>query len=142
MSEENVVATPETPSEAAGVEQTIGKIHDSISEFISTADVQRVYGAPIKEGDVTIIPTAEVLAGLGFGYGSGFGPGQKTERSGGGGGGGGGRTFSRPVAVIIVTPEEVKVSPVVDVTKIALAGLTTFGFMLGMLRQMTRRRRH
>ncbi|MCL4561015.1 MAG: hypothetical protein M1281_10410, partial [Chloroflexi bacterium] len=64
------------------------------------------------------------------------------ERGGaGGGGGGGGRTFSRPVAVIVITPEDVIVSPVVDITKIALAALTTFGFMLGVLRGMGRRPR-
>ena len=54
--------------------------------------------------------------------------------------GGGGRTFSRPVAVVIVGPEGVRVEPVMDVTKVALAALTAFGFMFSMLGRMRRGR--
>ncbi len=42
-----------------------------------------------------------------------------------GGGGGGGSTMARPVAVISVNPHGVKVTPVVDVTKIWLAFFST-----------------
>src|SRR3989304_3171795 len=56
---------------------------------------------------------------------SNSGPGVEIEGSGvGGGGGGGGRVFARPVAVIISGPDGVKVEPVVDATKIALAFFT------------------
>jgi uncharacterized spore protein YtfJ len=58
---------------------------------------------------------------------------------GGGGGGGGGRVFSRPVAVVVASPEGVRVEPVLDVTKIALAALTAGGFMLATLARMSRR---
>jgi hypothetical protein len=50
--------------------------------------------------------------------------------------------FSRPVAVIIASPEGVRVEPVVDVTKIALAALTAAGFMVGMLLRMNRPRKN
>jgi hypothetical protein len=40
--------------------------------------------------------------------------------------------------VVINSPEGVRVEPVVDVTKIALAALTAAGFMIGMLFKMTR----
>jgi len=56
----------------------------------------------------------------------------------GGGGGGGGRVFARPVAVIISGPEGVRVEPVVDATKIALAFFTALGFMVGMAARMRR----
>jgi uncharacterized spore protein YtfJ len=106
----------------------------------SPADVQVVYGEPIQHGDTLIVPTAEVLAGLGFGLG--YGSGKSNEEEGenigsGGGGGGGGRVLSRPVAVVIASPEGVRIEPVVDVTKIGLAALTAAGFMFGMLLRMT-----
>jgi uncharacterized spore protein YtfJ len=57
----------------------------------------------------------------------------------GSGGGGGGRILSRPVAVVIASPEGIRVEPVLDITKIALAGLTAMGFMVGMMFRMSRR---
>jgi hypothetical protein len=57
------------------------------------------------------------------------------------GGGGGGRTLARPVAIIIMDAEGVRVEPVVDPTKIALAALTTAGFMTATLFGFFRPRR-
>jgi hypothetical protein len=45
------------------------------------------------------------------------------------------------VAVVIASPEGVRVEPVVDPTKIALAALTAAGFMLGMFFRMSNPRR-
>jgi uncharacterized spore protein YtfJ len=59
----------------------------------------------------------------------------------GSGGGGGGYTFSRPVALVIASADGVRVEPVLDVTKIALAALTTAGFMLGMMARMVKQPR-
>jgi uncharacterized spore protein YtfJ len=120
-------------------------VQDTMEEFLAAADVRAVYGEPIQHDDTTIIPTAEVLSGLFFGIGSGGGTGTD-ENSGkpmggsGSGGGGGGRVLSRPVAVVIASPEGVRVEPVIDITKIALAGLTALGFMVGMMFRMSSRR--
>ena len=119
---------------------------DTMEKFLSAASVNAVYGEPIRSGESLIIPTAEVLSGMGFGLGAGVGnnadkneEGKPVQNSGGGGGGGGGgRVLSRPVAVIIASPEGVRVEPVVDVTKVALAALTAGGFILGMLLRMLR----
>ena len=101
--------------------------------FLSAANVDTVYGAPIEKGDTLVVPAAEVVSAMGFGVGSGYGSGPEDEGQGGGsGGGGGGRVFSRPVAVVIASPEGVRVEPVVDITKVALAALTTAAFMMGM----------
>jgi uncharacterized spore protein YtfJ len=121
-------------------------VKDTMDHFLSAANVKAVYGEPIKSGNNLIIPAAEVLSGLGFGMGAGVGDnatkdeeGKPMKNSGGGGGGGGGgRVLSRPVAVIIASPEGVRVEPVVDVTKVALAALTAGGFILGMLLRMLR----
>ncbi len=136
----NPEAEPTISDDITSPAQAIDAVQNTLTQFLDTANVNRVYGAPIRRGDVTIIPTAEVLVGLGFGVGSGSGtsPEQEGDGSGvsggsGGGGGGGGRTLSRPAAVIIISPDGVRVEPVVDTTKVALAAITAGGFMLATL---------
>ncbi len=124
--------------------KSMDMVKDTMDKFLAAASVEAVYGEAIHSGDNLIIPTAEVLSGMGFGMGVGVGNnavkdehGTPTQNSaGGGGGGGGGRILSRPVAVVIASPDSVRVEPVVDVTKIALAALTAGGFILGMLLRM------
>ena len=111
-------------------------INDTIVHFLATADVDTVYGQPIRKGDTVIIPTAEVLSVLGFGSSQGAMSGKESKGGKWSGGGGGGRTFSRPVAVIVAGPEGVQVTPVFDTTKIILAGLTALGFMFSTLLRM------
>jgi uncharacterized spore protein YtfJ len=128
--------------EASGLD----RYQETMEEFLSAADVRVVYGEPIQHGDTTIIPTAEVLCGLGFGVGSGSGTDtehnpDKPSVGRGSGGGGGGRILSRPVAVVVASPEGVRVEPVFDITKVALAGLTALGFMVGMVFRMSSRQR-
>jgi uncharacterized spore protein YtfJ len=116
-------------------------VQGTMEKFLESASVEAVYGEPIRKGDTVVIPTAEVLSGIGFGYGAGIGPGRTEDDemdSGGGAGGGGGRVFSRPVAVVVISAEGVEVKPVIDLTKIALAALTAGGFMLSMLARMSR----
>jgi len=44
--------------------------------------------------------------------------------------------------VIVAGPGGVEVKPIVDITKIAMAGLTAFGFVATMIFRMTRGPRH
>lgn len=133
------IQEPKEPT-AVGAGQSLSVMQETMDNFLSAASVDAVYGKPIKNGDTTIIPAAEVLSGMGFGVGAGSG--EDTDENGkpsggsGGGGGGGGRILSRPVAVVIASPEGVRVEPVVDVTKLGLAALTALGFMIGMLARM------
>jgi uncharacterized spore protein YtfJ len=118
----------------------------TMDKFLETSSIDMVYGEPLQHGDQLVIPCSEsftVLA-MGAGYGYGKSPtsaeeqqGKADNEGGGGGGGGFGRSFARPVAVIVSSPEGVRVEPVVDVTKVALAALTAAGFMAGMLARMT-----
>jgi len=113
-------------------------VQNTMETFFSAARVEAVYGEPVENGDHLIIPTAEILSAMGFGAGTGFGTGPEDEdgstgSGGGSGGGGGGRVLSRPVAVVIAYPEGVRVEPVIDLTKIALAALTAGGFMAAMV---------
>jgi uncharacterized spore protein YtfJ len=115
---------------------------ETMEGFLQTAHISAVYGEPVYHEERVIIPTAEILCAMGFGVGSGGG-GATAEASGtGGGGGGGGRVLSRPVAVIVSSPAGVEVKPIVDITKIAMAGLTAFGFVATMIYRMTRPPRH
>lgn len=73
-------------------------------------------------------------------FGVGTGGGRDESHNVGGGGGGGGRTLSRPVAAVVISPNGVRVEPIVDITKVWFAGLTTAGFMLAMMARMSRQR--
>ncbi len=107
-------------------------------------------------GNYTVIIASEISAGGGFGSGLGFGssttslkqPGETYQsqeqpmNSAGGGVGGGGGSSGRPVAIIVIGPDGVTVKPVVDVTKIVLAGVTVWGAMVMLLRRMRKTRKH
>lgn len=131
--------------------ETMDFMDNTMKTFLSAASVDAVYAKPVKSGDTIIIPAAEVLSGMGFGVGGGGGTGPGDEEDvdesegdvpqvggAGVGGGGGGRVLSRPVAVVIASPNGVRVEPVVDATKIALAMFTAVGFMVSMLARMRR----
>jgi len=124
-------------AEAEEVKSALDTFQNTMDQFLSTAHVNAVYSKPIRQGDTMIIPAAEVLSAFGFGIGEGSGM-QGDQKGGGSGGGGGGRTFSRPVAVIVCTPQGVSVQPVIDRTKLWMAALTAVGFMLATLSKMRR----
>ena len=122
-------------------EAPLNVIQDTMEDLLTAADVNSVYQEPIVHGDTLIIPAAEVVAAMGLGVGSGEGLGEDGSGGSGSGGGGGGVALPRPVAVIIASPEGVRVEPVIDLTKIALAGLTTAAFMFGMLGRLRKAKR-
>ena len=112
----------------------VAAVNQTMKAFLGTADVNRAFGDPIEHDGRLIIPTSEVLVGMGFGLGFGSGPVreedeglEQVEKGEGGGGGGGGRTLSRPVAVIVAEPEGVRVEPVIDLTKLGVTVLTALG---------------
>lgn len=131
--------------------ESLDMIEFTMDKFLDTGSIDMVYGDPVEHGDTLIIPCSESFTVMGFGGGTGYGRGNGDQPEqdqpanvnvgGGGGGGGGGRTFARPVAVIVASPEGVRVEPVVDITKIALAALTAAGFMAGMVLRMSKPRR-
>ncbi len=116
--------------EVRGYERSLEQAEHTLDRFLDVAGVDKVFGEPIRHGEATIVPAAEVLSAMGFGFGFGRGSEASRHEGGGGGGGGGGSITARPVAVVVASPEGVRVEPVVDVTKIALAALTAGGFML------------
>jgi uncharacterized spore protein YtfJ len=121
----------------------LNTVQTTLDKFLTAANVEAVYGPPVSQDENMVIPAAEVLSVLGFGIGLGGGQGSSEAETrgsgGGGGGGGGGRVLARPVAAIILSPRGVRVEPIVDVTKIALAVFTTVGFMVTMFTRMNKR---
>ena len=118
--------------------QAIDMIQETLDAFLETADVSKVYAEPVEHEGSLIVPAAEVVAGMGFG--AGYGVGGHLDKDGGGSGGGGGKAFARPVAVIIADKNGVRVEPVIDPTKVALAALTAFGFIFGTIAKMKKGR--
>jgi uncharacterized spore protein YtfJ len=142
------ISTPGPASQAnplADASPAVNTIQTTLDKFLTAANVDAVYGPSISQGENVVIPAAEVLSIVGFGLGSGGGSqgisDSSNARGSGGGGGGGGRVLSRPVAAIIISPAGVRVEPIVDVTKIALAVFTTLGFMATVLTRMKNPRR-
>jgi uncharacterized spore protein YtfJ len=97
------------------------------------------FSSPVEAHGYTVITASEVAAGGGFGFGSGSGPAPESrETASGSGGGGGGGSMARPVAAIVIGPEGVKVRPVIDVTKLAIACITAWGAVALALGKMRR----
>ena len=118
-----------------------------MERLLAVAQPGSVFSEPTTSGDHVVISASEVSVGMGFGFGSGGGSDPRPAEGGGssedsqsqgfgGGGGGGGLSSGRPVAVISLGPDGVRIQPVIDFTKIALAALTTVVAMLMMLRKM------
>ena len=94
------------------MEETQNLVKTSMEEIRGVLSAERVVGEPIVVGGNTIIPL--VSAGFGFGAGGGTGKGGKSEKetgegTGGSTGGGGG---VKPVAVIIINEEGVRVESI------------------------------
>jgi uncharacterized spore protein YtfJ len=129
-------------------EQSIGLME----KLFAVARSEAVYSQPFEAEGQTVITASEVSVGMGFGFGSGGGADGASEREAqeeaegdqvagaGGGGGGGGYSMGRPVAAIIINANGVRVEPIVDPTKIAIAFFTTIGSMFFMLTRMRRAR--
>jgi uncharacterized spore protein YtfJ len=110
------------------INHAAARTNEGFAEFTRGLSASTVFGKPEKTGDQLVITAATIERAGGFGFGGGGGP------SGGGGGGGGGAAAGRPVAVIEIGPDGVRVKPVLDFTRI---GIAVIGALLA-LRRMVR----
>ncbi len=93
------------------------------------ATVGRVFGEPIHQGDVTVIPVAKVIQGSGGGKGSG-------EEEGGGVGFGLG---AAPAGVFVIKDGDVRWQPVVDVNRIVIGSQIVAVVLLLTVRAVLKR---
>lgn len=107
-----------------------------IAQLVDNIGVKSVFGEPIEEDGVVIIPVAQVEYGFGYGGGYGNNPNageiedgadqeaadeEQPGEGGGGGGGAGGR--ATPRGFIRITPEGVNYEPISDNDRVPLAGI-------------------
>lgn len=112
------MTTPDRGSVGDTLSATVGRIP-------SIASADSVVGPAQDNAGRIAIPLATVSAGFGLGLGSGAAddPDRANAHQEGGGGGGGGGARARPVAVVELTADDLRVHQVVDSTRIAVASL-------------------
>jgi len=85
-------------------------IKTTLGEIEKVLSTKTVVGEPLTIEGINLIPL--ISAGFGFGAGGGSGKGEAKQKGEGTGGGAGGGAWVKPVAVIIVSKEGVKVEPI------------------------------
>ncbi len=89
--------------------EDIGSLFDkTVGEIERMLNTKTVVGEPIKIESTTLIP----LISVGFGFGVGGGEGAEPEKGSGQGGGTGGGGGVKPVALVIVDDNQVRVEPI------------------------------
>jgi len=90
-------------------------INSIMDSWKSTYTVRRVFGDPVEQGEVIVIPVAMVAGGGGSGS-----AGEAADGEGEGGGFGG---VARPVEVYVVRADSVHWNPALDITMLGVAGI-------------------
>ena len=122
---------------------SLERMFDTLERLRSNASVDAAFGKPQEAEGRTMIPVSSVQVGMGMGFGQGV-----TEESiaheqdsdeaptGGGGGGGAG---ARPIAMIEITADQTIIHPIVDETKVSLAGIALGAWIIFLLLVTIRR---
>jgi uncharacterized spore protein YtfJ len=90
----------------------------TLSDAIGQAAADRVFGKPIQQDGVVLLPVAKVSGG--GGGGSGSGPAEAGAEAGGSGGGFG--LTASPAGVFVLRDGQVTWKPALDVNRIILGG--------------------
>lgn len=88
----------------------------TLKDAVEHAGADRVFGTPIRQDGVIVLPVAKVGGGGGGGGGSGQ-PGQEANGSGGGFG-----ISARPAGVYVLKDGRVSWQPALDLNKVILGG--------------------
>lgn len=120
--------------------------NELMGKMFEAAQPSAIFSQPVVHGEYAVITASETIGGLGYGFGGGGGmDNSKSAEEGaeanpsfgsGGGGGGGGSILARPVAVISIGPDGVRVEPIMDPTKVAIAFLTTMAAIFMSVRRI------
>jgi len=85
-------------------------VKTTLEEIEKVLTTRTVVGEPITIEDKTLVPLISV--GFGFGAGGGSGKGEAKQKGEGTGGGTGGGAWVKPIAVIIIDKEGVRIEPI------------------------------
>lgn len=113
-------------------------VNEVIDRARDAFNAQRVFGEPIQQGEVTLVPAAWVSGG--GGGGGGEGPTEGAETSTGKGYGSGFGLRVRPAGAFVLRQGEVCWKPVVDVNRIILGAQVLVGLFLLTFGQALARR--
>ncbi len=92
------------------MEEVANLVKTALEEIEKVLSTKTVVGEPITIEDKTLIPL--VCIGFGFGAGGGSGKGEAKQKGEGTGGGAGGGAFIKPVAVVIIDKEGVRIESI------------------------------
>jgi len=98
----------------SAVEQGVNRFFATFEGARQTVLIENVYGQPIVSGETLVVPIASVSQAFGLGGGIGHTEPAEAKNNEGVGGGGGGLVRARPIAVVEIDAEGVKVHAVVD----------------------------
>ena len=131
MSENNQPVFWQSVESSQETTELIGRLFD-----VALPDA--IFSDPLTKGDYTVILASETTVSMGAGFGGGGGIDTDGEQGSGGGGGGGGYAANRPVAMIEIGPNGVRVEPIIDASKIVvtfIASLIAIFAALGKARR-------
>lgn len=109
---------------------------NAVSQALDAGSAARVFGAPITQNGVTMLPVARTRGG--GGGGGGIAPGDQNGRQEGSGGGFG--MAGRGIGVFVLKDGQVTWRPAVDVNRIVLGGQIVAIVALLVARSVLRRR--
>ncbi len=92
------------------MDEVKGLFDKAVSEIERMLNTKTVVGEPITIEGHTLIP----LISIGFGFGAGGGQGEESSKGKGHGGGTGGGGGVRPIALVIINKDGVRVEPIVS----------------------------
>jgi uncharacterized spore protein YtfJ len=91
---------------------------ETVREAVDSATAGRVFGTPVVQDGLTVLPVAKVSGG--GGGGGGTGPASEGQESAGAGGGLG--VSAKPLGVFVIKDGKVSWRPAIDVNKVILGG--------------------
>ena len=92
------------------MEEVENLVKATLGEVEKVLSTKTVVGEPITIEGITVIPL--ISAGFGFGAGGASGKGEARQKGEGSGGGTGGGAWVKPVAMIIIDKEGVRIEPI------------------------------
>ncbi|MFY9587889.1 MAG: sporulation protein [Actinomycetota bacterium] len=111
-----------------------GDMTNVVQQAQDLMTVKRVFGEPIQQNGLTVVPAAFIRGG--GGGGTGVNPQDGTDGSGGGFG-----VIARPVGVYVIRGDQVEWQPAIDTTRLITAGAALAGLAILTVRTAIRKKR-
>ncbi len=124
--------------------ESAAKVNAQVDELMRRMNATAVFGEPIQQGNVTLIPVASVTYGFGSGQGWGRNPQAKegqaptpeASQGEGAGAGGGGGGMARPLGYIRIDENGAKYEPTMNMTLVSISGMLLAGWNIFWVMKM------